>query len=168
MEGGENGTVFFKSFQVFIVLIRSLIFPTSEENANPFEGQSANDGVILFAFGPIVIDVIASPLAAANREAGKFMKGLPIRLRAGHPEMDHAGSTTAFCDRSYPANTLSIFGGLETRTIRSKEGDQPRRQRRSSARQVGEDFGPTSTPIPQTPLNPAMVVMNWSGGCETC
>jgi hypothetical protein len=82
MEGGENGTVFFKSFHVFLVVIRSLIFPASEENANPFEGQIANDGVIFFAFGLVVIDVIASPLAAANREAGKFMKGLPVKLGA--------------------------------------------------------------------------------------
>src|ERR1035438_10150400 len=89
MEGGENRTAFFKSFHVFIVVIRSLIFPASEENANPFNGQSANDGVVFFAFGRVVIEVIASPLAVADRKTGKFMKGLPVEFRAGHTKMNH-------------------------------------------------------------------------------
>ena len=96
---------------------------------------------MFFAFGLVVIDVIASPLATANREAGKFMEGLAVKLGAGYPTMDHARSAAAFCDRSYSTKALRILGGLKARTIGPKEGDQPRCQRRASARQVGEDFG---------------------------
>jgi hypothetical protein len=35
MQRGKNGTAFFESLHVFVVVIRSLIVPAAEENTNP-------------------------------------------------------------------------------------------------------------------------------------
>ena len=67
MKGGKDGTLFLEHFHVFILVVRRPVLPAAENNPNPFVGQRANDGVKLFAFGRIIIDVVASPLALVDR-----------------------------------------------------------------------------------------------------
>src|SRR5258707_14942435 len=117
MEGGKNGTSFLEGLQVFVVVVRSSILPAPEEDADPFEGQGANDGVKFFAFGLVVIDVVLSPLASGQGEAGEFMGGLPGKFWGGPAKKDHFGFFPAPGDRSKSAEVLSIFRRLLTRTV---------------------------------------------------
>src|SRR5258707_846784 len=121
MEGGKNGTSFLEGLQVFVVVVRSSILPAPEGDADPFEGQGANDGVKFFAFGLVVIDVVLSPLASGQGEAGEFMEGLPVKFGAGPTKIDHFGFTAAPGDRSNSAEVLSILRRLITRTVGAKE-----------------------------------------------
>ena len=82
MQGGKNGTSFLEGFEVSVVAVRGPILPAPEEDTNPFEGQGANDGVVFLAFGLVVIDVVASPLALGQREAGTLSRRLPANSYA--------------------------------------------------------------------------------------
>ena len=98
------------------------MLPAVEEDANPFESQRANDGVILFAFGQVVLHVIASPLAFGDREAGKLVESLQVKLGTGPPAINHSGFAAALGDRSDSAKALGILRGLITRAVRAKKG----------------------------------------------
>src|SRR5258707_7964741 len=89
MEGGKNGTSFLEGLQVFVVVVRSSILPAPEEDADPFEGQGANDGVKFFAFGLVVIDVVLSPLASGQGEAGEFIERFSGKFWAGPTKKKH-------------------------------------------------------------------------------
>src|SRR5258707_14744990 len=80
MEGGKNGTSFLEGLQVFVVVVRSSILPAPEEDADPFEGQGANDGVKFFAFGLVVIDVVLSPLASGQGEAAGVLENVARKV----------------------------------------------------------------------------------------
>ena len=126
MEGGENRTPFLEDFHVLNVVVRCSIFPASEEDPNPFEGQGTNDGVKFFTFDPVVIDIVASPLALGEREAGKFVEGLPGKFRASASKINHSGFAAAFGHRSDSRKTLGVARSLITGTIGAKEAQQPR------------------------------------------
>ena len=121
MEGGENRTPFLEDFHVLDVVVRCPIFPASEEDPNPFEGQGTNDGVKFFTFGRVVIDIIASPLTGGYGEASKFMEGLSVKLGAGPAEVNHSAFAAAFGYRTDSAKGLRVFGLLVTGAIGSKE-----------------------------------------------
>src|SRR5258707_15448114 len=95
MEGGKNGTSFLEGLQVFVVVVRSSILPAPEEDADPFEGQGANDGVKFFAFGLVVIDVVLSPLASGQGEAGRVNEDVPGKNGGGPAEKDELCFFTA-------------------------------------------------------------------------
>src|SRR6266702_1758370 len=141
MEGGENRTPFLEYFHVLHVVVRRPIFPASEEDPNPFEGQGTNDRVKFFTFGCVVIDIVASPLALGKREAGKFVERLPVKFGAGVPKINHSGFAAAFGHRSDSAKTLGVARRLITRRIRAKEAQQPRGKRRSRTGEFVEPIG---------------------------
>ncbi len=124
-----------------VVVVRLPMLPTPEEDANPFEGQGANDRVIFFAFASVVLDVIASPLALGEGKAGKLMEGLPEEFGTGMSKVHESSFTAASGDRTDPGKGLDISSRLVTRTIRSKSSQEPRRQRGSSPRELAEKRG---------------------------
>src|SRR2546430_8273802 len=108
MEGGENRTPFLECFHVLHVVVRRPIFPASEEDPNPFEGQGTNDRVKFFTFGCVVIDIVASPLALGDREAGKLVERLPGKFWAGVAKINHPGFSAAFWHRSHSRKTPDV------------------------------------------------------------
>src|SRR2546421_5710284 len=141
MKGGVDGASFGESCQVGVVVISGLSLPASEQDADPFESQAANDGVIFFALGGVIIDVVASPLALGDRETGKFMKGLPVELGTGSPDKDRFGFATTFGHWSDSGKALDVIGALITGTVGAKEGEQPGGHGGSGARQLVEQIG---------------------------
>ena len=121
MQGGKKGASFLEGFEVGVVAVRSPILPAPEEDTNPLERQGANDGVVFLAFGLVVIDVVAGPLALGEGEASKLMEGLPVKLGAGPPKIDHSGFTATLGDRSDAGKTMNTLRRLITRTIGAKE-----------------------------------------------
>ena len=138
MESDENGTSFLEVVHVLGLVVRRAIFPAPEEDPNPFEGQGANDRVKFFTFRRVVIDIVARPLATADREAGKFVESLPVKFGAGLPKIDHSGFGAAFGHRSDAGKTLDIPRCLITGTIGAKEAQQPRGQRGASTGEFAE------------------------------
>src|SRR3989442_14021449 len=96
MEGGENRTPFLECFHVLHVVVRRPIFPASEEDPNPFEGQGTNDRVKFFTFGCVVIDIVASPLALGDREAGKPAARSSVKFWGGVPRIKPLGFAPSF------------------------------------------------------------------------
>ena len=141
MERGENRASFLEVVHVFGLVVRRAIFPASEKDPNPFEGQGTNDRVKFFAFARVVLNIVASPLALGEREAGKFVEGLPVKFGAGVPRINHSGFAAAFGHRSDSAKTLGVARRLITRTIRAKEAQQPRGQRRTRTGEFVEQIG---------------------------
>src|SRR5258707_14215665 len=109
MEGGKNGTSFLEGLQVFVVVVRSSILPAPEEDADPFEGQGANDGVKFFAFGLVVIDVVLSPLASGQGEAGGFLEGLSGKIGGGPTKKKQFGFFPAPVCRGNPPEVCGLF-----------------------------------------------------------
>src|SRR4051812_589099 len=126
MERCKHGASLLEAFHILVFVVRRAILPAAKEDPNPFEGQSANNGMVFFTFSRVVIDVVAGPLALADGEPGKLMEGLPVKLGAGLPEIDHSGFATAFGDRRNARKALNVAGQFEARTVSAKEGRQPR------------------------------------------
>ena len=76
MKRRENRAAFLQCFHVLRVIVGRAGFPATEEDANPFEGKRANNGVIFFAPACMVVNIVAGPLAVGQRLAGKLVKGL--------------------------------------------------------------------------------------------
>src|SRR5439155_25271276 len=112
-----------------------------EEDPNPFEGQGTNDRVKFFTFGCVVIDIVASPLALGDREAGKLVERLPVKFGAGVPKINHSGFAAAFGHRSDSGKTLDVARSLITGTIGAKEAQQPRGQGGACTREFVEQIG---------------------------
>ena len=126
MKGRENGTSLLEGLHMFVLIVRGAILPATEQDADPLEGQRSDHRVIFFAFGGVVVQVITRPLAVDDRKARKFMEGLPDKFRAGVPEVHHSGFAAAFGDGTDPGEVLNVLCRLIARTIRAKEGTEPR------------------------------------------
>ena len=125
MERGEDGASLGEVCHVLVIIVGRVIFPATEQDTDPFEGQSTNDGCVLFPFVGVVFDIIASPLAFDYREARKLMKGLPVELGTGPAHIDRFGFTAAFSYRSNSAKTLDVVGARVTGAVGSKKGQEP-------------------------------------------
>src|SRR5512143_1233157 len=88
MERGKDRATLLERFHVGGVVVGCPRLPAPKEDADPFVGQSANDGVEFLASSRVVFDVITSPLAFGKREPGELMEGLAIKLGASHAEED--------------------------------------------------------------------------------
>ena len=70
MSFGERG-------QIFALVINHPIFPATENNANPFEGQPSHRRVVPLAPLPLLLIVAARPLRVGNGMTGPLVKALP-------------------------------------------------------------------------------------------
>src|SRR6266702_2568750 len=138
VEGCKNRPPFLEDFHVLVVVVNRPVFPAPKEDSNPFEGQRSNDGVIFFAFASVVIDVVASPLAAGHGESSEFMETLPLKLGPGPPEINHSGFAAAFGHRTYAAEGLNVLSLRVPRAIGSKECREPRCHHRAGAGELAE------------------------------
>src|SRR5207245_11642495 len=113
-------------FHVHAEVFNARGFQAPKQHSNPFEGQRSNDCVIFFACASVVIDVVASPLAAGHGESSEFMETLPLKLGTGPPEINHSGFAAAFGHRTYAAEGLNVLSLRVPRAIGSKECREPR------------------------------------------
>src|SRR5690242_11567247 len=106
MERGENRTALLERGHVFCLVIGGFVLPAPEQDAEPLEGQRADDGVVFFALGRVVLDIVARPLAAGHREPGKLVKGLADKLRASPPAVNGLAAAAALGYRGDPRAAL--------------------------------------------------------------
>ena len=100
MKGSKYGPSFKQDLHILVLVVGGLILPAAEQDADPFEGQGADYGMIFFAFDRVVFNIVTSPLGLGDREASKFMEALALKLGAGLPRIDDSAFAAAFGDRS--------------------------------------------------------------------
>jgi hypothetical protein len=69
-----------QTLEIDDLVVRGASLPALPDNTNPFEGQSADGGVMVFAFGALAGVVSASPERVLDGLGGKFMEGLAKEL----------------------------------------------------------------------------------------
>ncbi len=153
VKGCKNWSPFLEDFHVFGVVVRRPVFPAPEEDPNPFKGQSSNDGVIFFAFGSVVIDVVASPLAAGYGEPSELMKALPLKLGAGPPEINHSGFAAAFAHRTDAGKGLNVWNTYKPGSA-CDFAHSPARRRPNFLLIAGAGSDTFFTGLPATPYEP--------------
>ena len=85
-----------EGLQIALRVVRGALFPTSKEDADPFESDRAHRGMVAFTPSPLATVMGLSPRAVADGTASKFVKGLAQELRTGLPEMDASLSFALF------------------------------------------------------------------------
>jgi hypothetical protein len=82
-EGEERGVAAAEGFKIALLGIRDLRLPAAEQDANPFEGQGAECGVVPLASGTL-LEVEGFGLGGAlTRAVGELVERLQQELRAG-------------------------------------------------------------------------------------
>ena len=91
--------------------------PALPDDPDPFEGQSADGGVMVFAFGPLAEVVSAGPERVLDRLGGKLMKSLAKELGTKVAPTDAELLAAALDDGSDAGEGDQFIGGLPTSTI---------------------------------------------------
>ena len=65
-----------EGLEITLRVVRGALFPTSKEDADPFESDRAHGGVMTFAPSPLAVVKGLGPGAVAYGTGGEFVKGL--------------------------------------------------------------------------------------------
>src|SRR5215510_9698235 len=107
-------------FRIHFIPIRHAILPASEQNANPFVGQSSNGGVVFFATLDLEFVVRPCPTTPSARMLGELLKALTHKFRASPPPVHPAFGSTLLGDRSNARKLLHLLRGLKAIPIRAE------------------------------------------------
>ena len=79
-----------QGFEIGRLIIGGLSLPTPEEDADPFEGQGADGGVMAVAAGALLVVVSAGPRGEANRLVRILVERSFEELGTGQAALDIA------------------------------------------------------------------------------
>ncbi len=91
--------------------------PALPDDPNPFESQSADGGVVVFAFGALAGVVSAGPERVLDGLGGKLMKGLAKELGTEVAPTDAELFAAALDDGSDAGEGDQFIGRLPTTAI---------------------------------------------------
>ena len=91
--------------------------PAPPDDPNPFEGQSADGGVVVFAFSALQRVVSAGPERVLDRLGGKLMKSLAKELGTKVAPTDAKLFAAALDDRSDAGEAEQFIGSLPATAI---------------------------------------------------
>src|SRR5215831_6816270 len=131
--GYQGGSPFGQASQVDLLTVGLAIFPTTVQDAHPFERQSAYGDVMWLAPSLLLLVIVFGPLALGNRASRPFRKGLAQKLGTGPPEMHPFGVAAGLFDRRDPAKALQVSGRGIAIALRSQGDHQTGRQSRTGA-----------------------------------
>ena len=138
----EQGGLFeAELLEVAVFIVRGTSLPAAEEDAEPFESQGANGGVMAQAAAaehPVVSFRPERPLA---RMVGVLMECLPQELGAGATAADRAGLATADLHGRDAAQLLKILGVGVSFAVGAERRGQARQQRGTGAWEGPKQFG---------------------------
>ncbi len=122
-------------------IVRHMVLPTAPEDAQPFEGETTQDGLVALA-RPLLLAVVGlRPRTFGHGLSGPFDEGLSQKLRGIPAPMGpdlpaafftHRGDTTVFLDAG---------GGGIALPVGAEGHEQPWRQCGTGPRQVGKQRG---------------------------
>ena len=124
-----------------------MVLPAAIEDANPFERQATNDGLMLFAASTMLVVIRAGPFAASQRVLCPFLKRLPHKFRTSPTHMDPTLFAARLLYRCNPAIALQFVCAAKPVALRAQRGDQARSKRlphtrkRMHKREVRVRFG---------------------------
>src|SRR4029453_3214886 len=119
-EGEERGVVVAEGFEITLLGIRNLRLPATEQDANPFEGQSAERGVVTFAGGTLLEIEGFGPGGAFTRAVGELVERLQQELRAGPAAVNVTLFAAPLRDRRDSREGLQLRRGLEMLAVAAK------------------------------------------------
>ena len=91
----------------------------SPDNTDPFLSKTPDNGMEVFSFLLLILDVGMSPYAVFPALFGKLVEGLPKEVVTAHAPINFMGFTALFSDRSHTGERSQSFGIL---TMWSKQG----------------------------------------------
>jgi hypothetical protein len=125
--GGEleqRRTLFPQTLEIDDLVVRGASLPAPPDDPNPFEGQGADSGVMVFAFGALAEVVSAGPERVLDGLGGKLMKGLAKELGTEVAPTDAELFAAALDDGSDAREAQQFIGSLPATTIRAEGGGQ--------------------------------------------
>jgi hypothetical protein len=96
----QRRTFLSQRLQIDNFIVGSASLPALPDNPNPFESQSADGGVMVFAFGALARVVSAGPEGVLDRLSSELMKGLAKELGTEVAPTDAELFAAALDDRS--------------------------------------------------------------------
>src|SRR6266851_10530249 len=96
----QRRTLLPQSLEIDDLVVRGASLPALPDDSNPFESQSADSGVMFFAFGALLVVVSAGPEGVLDGLGGKLMKGLAKELGTKVAPTDAELFAAALDDRS--------------------------------------------------------------------
>ena len=111
-------------FEVAGFVIGFTVLPAAEEDALPFVGETAQDGLVPVALGFLLLIIGFGPQGLDDGLCGPFDKGLPPELVAGVTAVDEMHLAALFGERGYSALFLDGGGTLVFSAVAAEEGKQ--------------------------------------------
>ena len=112
-----------KGGKVALLVVRSLVVPAAPEDADPFEGEGAQDGVVGFAGAALLVVVGVGPVAVHDGLSGPFDEALAQERGCGPPPVRPAFLSALFTHGSH-ARVFLQRGGSRVAFGEIAEADQ--------------------------------------------
>src|SRR5260370_22740285 len=110
----ERGTLLPQTLQIDDLVVGSARVPALPDDPNPFEGQSADSGVVVFAFSALHRIVSTGPKGVLDRLGSKLMKGLAKELGTEVAPTDAELFAAALDDGSNAGKANELISGGPT------------------------------------------------------
>ena len=89
-----------KSVEVASIIVRRVILPATEEDADPFVGEGADGGMMRLSSIDLQAVIGLSPAAAADGASSKLMKSLTVEFGTAEAKEYFVGFSTSSGNRS--------------------------------------------------------------------
>jgi hypothetical protein len=125
---------------VALGIVGGALFPTSEEDPDPFEGHGTDGGMVTFAATALGLVTGLGPRAVTDRALTELMEALTQELGAGTAAVD-AGLLASFLSAgdahgANAAQTQQVAGRFEAVAVGAEGGQQSWGQCRAGSGQI--------------------------------
>ena len=127
-------------FEVAGLVVGDIIHPAFPEDADPFEGQSADDGLVAFAAFFLLGIVSGGPGGIVEGLVGPFDKGLAEEARCVPTPVDPFAAATFLGNRGDAAEHLKVVWQREAVALGTEGNEQARGQSGAGAWKVAEQM----------------------------
>jgi len=163
----EGGGSFAQSVEVGGFMVGGAVCPTAMEDANPFEGEGADGGMVFLAAFDLLLVEGASPDAVTGGVVCELMEGLSQEGGTGPSPVYPGGVAAAFGDRSDPAVFLEVLCASEAGAIGAEGYEKSWGDDFAGTGEVSEEGG-VGMGVDEV-ANGAVVCLEWiEEGAELC
>src|SRR5260370_4937420 len=113
----QRRSLFPQTLQIDDLVVRGASVPALPDDPNPFKGQSADGGVMVFAFGALTGVVSAGPEGVLDRVRRELMKGLAEELGTEVAPTDAQLFAAALDDRSNAGEAQQFISTRPTAAV---------------------------------------------------
>lgn len=128
-------------FEIAGFVIRDIIHPAFPEDADPFEGQSADDGLVPFAAFLLLSVISGSPGGIVDGLVGPFDEGLAEEGGSVPTPVDPFAGAAFLGDRGDAAEHLEVVWQRETIAVGAEGNEQAGGQSGAGAWKIAKQVG---------------------------